>query len=64
MKQLNLMIKDLSNYHRPRNQLLYNYIQTRLEQSLNIYNEEMTNGIKFLRRKDEIKILKKANENE
>lgn len=61
MVNLNLMLKELSNYHRPRAQLYQFYIQNRLNQSVNSYDDAMTKSSKYLQQKNELKVLKKAN---
>ena len=56
------MLKDLSSYHRDKNILLQFYINQRLNDSLKVYYKELSQSIDYLSDKNNIRVLKKLNE--
>ena len=56
------MLKDLSSYHRNKNTLLQFYINQRLNDSLKVYYKELSQSIDYLSDKNNIRVLKKLNE--
>jgi len=61
MNNLELIIKELDNYKRNKEQLMYKYINDRLTKSLNSYYKELRDSVNFLNSKEELKIIKKIN---
>lgn len=61
MNNLELIIKELDNYKRNKEQLMYKYINDRLTKSLNSYYKELSDSVNFLNSKEELNIIKKIN---
>lgn len=40
---------------------IYDIVETRLNQSFQAYNDQLEKGLRYLRRRDELKLLKKLN---
>ena len=56
---LNHMLEDLSKHHRNRKELIVEYVNSRLEKSLQNYYEELLSSYDELTRRDAAKVLKK-----
>lgn len=52
---------DLSNYHRDRDDLLFQHINDRLNKSLSVYYQELISTSEYLSRKDSLKMMKRIN---
>ena len=56
------LLNTLHNHHRTRDEILAEAIQTRLDKSLNSYNEDILSSYLYLtRRKNPDKIMRKLN---
>ena len=61
-KILDYMLRDLSNYHRKKEDLLKFYIQKRLDQSFDNYSKELEQSLSYLdNRKVQINVIQKIN---
>lgn len=58
---LETMLSDMSKYHRDKNEILVSAITERLNNSLKVYYKELSDSLDYLRKKDELKMLKKMN---
>ena len=56
-----LNLKELQQYKDPHNDLLYDKVKERLEQSYKCYEEELNKGLEYLSRREELKLAKKIN---
>ena len=61
-KIFDYMLRDLSNYHRKKEELLEFYIQKRLDQSFDNYSKELEQSLSYLdNRKVQINVMQKIN---
>ena len=55
---LQIMLDELQEYKRPKNELMKFYIQERLTESLRTYYKQVNDSLKFYKQKDELRIIK------
>lgn len=60
-EQLFRIRDELSNYHRNKADLLEYYISSRLNQSLSVYYQELAATMRFLEKKDSLRVMRKLN---
>ena len=58
---LDRILTELSTHHRSKTELLTVAISDRLDKSIAEYYKELTNSIRFLSDKNELRLLKKLN---
>ncbi len=57
-----MALNELSNYkHSDKEDLLLQHINSRLVKSFNTYEEELDSSIDYLRRRNELNVMKKMN---
>ena len=61
-ENLNDILKELNRYKRDKEKLKYQYIQSRLDETLERYYENMTKTFLDLSEKDEMEVLKRIGE--
>lgn len=61
-ENLNDILKELNRYKRDKEKLKYQYIQSRLDETLERYYENMTKTFLDLSEKDEREVLKRIGE--
>lgn len=54
-------LQELQQYKNPHDDLLYDLVKDRLDQSYKSYEEELNKGLQYLSRREEIKLAKKIN---
>ena len=58
---LEKILEELSHYHNEREKLLSEYINARLNKSLETYYAELTKSFNYLKTKNELNMAKKIN---
>lgn len=61
-ENLNDILKELNRHKRDKEKLKYQYIQSRLDETLERYYENMTKTFLDLSEKDEMEVLKRIGE--
>ena len=54
--------EDLNSHNRDRDTLLSVLVEERLQKALNSYNQDIANGIGYISRRSELRVLKKLNQ--
>lgn len=54
--------EDLNSHKRDRDTLLSVLVEERLQKALNSYNQDIANGIGYISRRSELRVLKKLNQ--
>lgn len=58
------MIEELSQYKRPRDVIMMEAVQERLNTSYDVYVKELDNSLQFLSKRHELSIMKRLNKHD
>jgi hypothetical protein len=61
VNEINTLLLDLTNYHRPKETVLYYAVSQRLDKSLKSYTEELYDSFKYLQNRKPDKLMRKLN---
>ena len=61
IKNINILLQDLSKYHRSSADAFYDAVAKRLDKSLDAYNSDLDDSFNYLQRRKPDKLMRKLN---
>ena len=60
-RNIQSLLEDLCNYHRNREDIIYEAVSKRLDKSLQSYNDELEDSLKYLKNRKPDRLMRKLN---
>lgn len=61
IKDIDILLQELSKYHRSRADAFYDAVAKRLDKSLDAYNSDLDDSFNYLQRRKPDKLMRKLN---
>ena len=60
-RNIQSLLEDLCNHHRNREDIIYEAVSKRLDKSLQSYNDELEDSLKYLKNRKPDRLMRKLN---